>query len=404
MTFQHIPSYAGDPILSLMEQFKLDANPQKVNLGIGIYYDDHGIVPQFPSIQEAYRRLSDQFQNKAALYLPMEGLKSYCELTQSLLFGENHNVISKEKRIATLQSVGGSGALKIGADFLNEYFPTSQVWVSKPTWANHIAIFKGAGFVVNEYPYWDETTGQVDFEALSNRLNTLPEQSIVLLHPCCHNPTGMDLSDIQFDCIAEIIKQRNLIAFLDIAYQGLGRSLVEDSYFIRKLLDTQANFLVANSYSKIFSLYGDRVGAISVVCDNEEIALRVLSQLKAVVRRNYSSPPTTGALLIAQVLGDIELKKQWMTELAEMRDRIHGMRYQLRQRLEKSFENQGFYYLTLQKGMFSYTHLNLAQIMHLRQQYGIYILDSGRMCMAGLNSQNIDYVSQAISKVMSVST
>jgi aromatic-amino-acid transaminase len=396
--FQKVDAYAGDPILSLMERFKVDPRSDKVNLSIGLYYNEDGVIPQLQAVAEAEARLNSQ-PHGASLYLPMEGLNGYRSAIAPLLFGANHPALV-EGRIATVQTLGGSGALKIGADFLKTYFPDSQVWVSDPTWENHVAIFEGAGFTVNTYPWFDSETNGVRFDALLEKLNTLPEHSIVLLHPCCHNPTGSDLIDSQWDAVVEILKARNLIPFLDIAYQGFGAGMEQDAYAIRAIATSGQPMLVSNSFSKIFSLYGERVGGLSVVCEDSDAAGRVLGQLKATVRRNYSSPPCFGAQVVATVLNDEKLKASWLAEVETMRVRILEMRQVLVEVLTKAVPGRNFDYLLKQRGMFSYTGLNAAQADRLRDEFGVYLLASGRICVAGLNHGNVQRVAQAFAAVM----
>ena len=395
--FQHVDAYAGDPILSLMDSFKNDPREKKVNLSIGLYYDEQGIIPQLPSVAAAEEWLNAQPQ-AASVYLPMDGLPSYRSAIQTLLFGAEHPAL-KEGRIATIQTVGGSGALKVGADFLKTYFPNSEVWVSDPTWDNHVAIFSGAGFKVHTYPYFDPTSLGVNFAGMLETLKTLPAQSIVLLHPCCHNPTGSDLTPAQWDQVIEIAKQRDLIPFLDIAYQGYGAGIDEDVYAIREMAAAGVTCFVSNSFSKIFSLYGERVGGLSVVCENAESADRVLGQLKATVRRNYSSPPNFGAQVVAKVLNDTQLKAQWLSEVENMRARILEMRQTLVNSLKVSLPNRNFDYLLQQRGMFSYTGFSVAQVDRLREEFGVYLIASGRVCMAGLNHHNVKQVAEAFAAV-----
>ncbi|MGP9420549.1 amino acid aminotransferase [Ewingella sp. AOP9-I1-14] len=395
--FQHVDAYAGDPILSLMDSFKNDPREKKVNLSIGLYYDEQGIIPQLPSVAAAEEWLNAQPQ-AASVYLPMDGLPAYRSAIQTLLFGAEHPVL-KEGRIATIQTVGGSGALKVGADFLKTYFPNSEVWVSDPTWDNHVAIFSGAGFKVHTYPYFDPKSLGVDFAGMLETLKTLPAQSIVLLHPCCHNPTGSDLTPAQWDQVIEIAKQRDLIPFLDIAYQGYGAGIDEDVYAIREMAAAGVTCFVSNSFSKIFSLYGERVGGLSVVCENAESAGRVLGQLKATVRRNYSSPPNFGAQVVAKVLNDSQLKAQWLSEVENMRARILEMRQTLVNSLKVSLPNRNFDYLLQQRGMFSYTGFSVAQVDRLREEFGVYLIASGRVCMAGLNHHNVKQVAEAFAAV-----
>ncbi|MNE27373.1 Aromatic-amino-acid aminotransferase [compost metagenome] len=301
--------------------------------------------------------------------------------------------------MATVQTVGGSGALKVGADFLKRYFPESQVWVSNPTWDNHRAIFEGAGFKVNTYPYFDQNTRGLDFDGMLATLQGLAANSIVLLHPCCHNPTGVDLSQAQWQQVIEVVKARNLIPFLDIAYQGFGEGLVEDAYAIREAARAGVPCLVSNSFSKIFSLYGERVGGLSVVCDDADTAQSVLGQLKATVRRNYSSPPAFGAQLVAAVLGDALLNAQWAAEVEQMRLRILDMRQGLVDALAVLLPGQDFSFFLSQRGMFSYTGLSVAQVRRLRDEFGVYLIDSGRVCMSGLRPANLQRVAEAFAAV-----
>ena len=396
--FQHIPPYAGDPILSLMEQFNADPRQGKVNLSIGLYYNEDSIVPQLDTIIEAQKRI-EPLQSKTKLYLPMEGFKPYREAIQALLFGTNSPAV-KSGRAVTIQTLGGSGALKVGADFLKNYFPNSEVWVSQPTWDNHVAIFNGAGFKTHFYPYFDAQTGGVNFEGMLSALKQLPEQSIVLLHPCCQNPTGADLNPAQWDQVIEVLKAGNLIPFLDIAYQGFGDGMEQDAYAIRAMDQAGLNFIVSNSFSKIFSLYGERVGGLTFVCDDVEAAQATFGQLKATVRRIYSSPPTTGAWLVDQVLNDAELNQQWQGEVQHMRERIIKMRQILRDELSKALPDRDFNYLVEQKGMFSYTGLTGEQVDTLREDYAIYLVRSGRICVAGLNMNNIYVVAKAVAEVL----
>ena len=396
--FQKVDAYAGDPILTLMERFKEDPRSDKVNLSIGLYYNEDGIIPQLKAVADAEARLNAQ-PHGASLYLPMEGLNSYRHAIAPLLVGADHPVL-QQQRVATIQTLGGSGALKVGADFLKRYFPESSVWVSDPTWENHVAIFAGAGFEVSTYPWYDEATNGVRFNDLLATLKTLPARSIVLLHPCCHNPTGADLTNEQWDAVIEILKARELIPFLDIAYQGFGAGMEEDAYAIRAIASAGLPALVSNSFSKIFSLYGERVGGLSVLCEDAEAAGRVLGQLKATVRRNYSSPPNFGAQVVAAVLNDEALKASWLVEVEEMRTRILAMRQELVKVLSTEMPERNFDYLLNQRGMFSYTGLSAAQVDQLREEFGVYLIASGRMCVAGLNTQNVHRVAKAFAAVM----
>ncbi|MDN5511277.1 MULTISPECIES: amino acid aminotransferase [unclassified Acinetobacter] len=396
--FQHVDAYAGDPILSLMEEFAKDERTQKVNLSIGLYYNEDNIVPQLEAIKAAYKNI-EASNDQVKLYLPMDGLKPYNQATQALVLGEN-SPARRDGRAVTIQTLGGSGALKVGADFLKKYFPESDVWVSQPTWENHIAIFNGAGIHSHFYPYFDAATNGVNVPAMLEKLSQLPAKSIVLLHPCCHNPTGADLTPAEWDQVIAVLKKQDLIPFLDIAYQGFGQGLEEDAYAIRALDQAGMNFIVSNSFSKIFSLYGERVGGLTFVCDDSATAQKVLGQLKATVRRNYSSPATTGALLVNNVLQDEQLTASWKAELQEMRERIIKMRQILKDKLSQTLPERDFSYLVKQQGMFSYTGLTAEQVDILKDQYGIYLVRSGRMCAAGLNLSNIDYVAESIAAVI----
>ncbi|WP_410012611.1 aromatic amino acid transaminase [Sodalis sp. C49] len=392
--FQNVDAYAGDPILSLMETYKQDPRPDKVNLSIGLYYNEQAIIPQLKSVAQA-ESLLEVSPTQASSYLPMAGLASYRSASQSLLFGEHHPMRAA-LRIATIQTLGGSGGLRIGADFLRDYFPQSEVWVSDPTWENHVAIFSGAGFKVNRYPYFDGETLTVNVSAMLECLRQLPAQSIVLLHPCCHNPTGSDLTREQWDRVISVVAERELIPFLDIAYQGFGEGLDEDAYAVREMARLGLPCLVSQSFSKIFSLYAERVGTLSVVCASAEEAGRVLGQLTSTVRRNYSSPPNFGAQVVARVLNDPALYALWREEVAAMRARILQMRRDLVGALKVALPARRFDYLLEQRGMFSYTGLSPRQVDRLRDEFGVYLIGSGRMCLAGLNTDNVQRVARAI--------
>lgn len=396
--FQHIDTYAGDPILSLMEEFNKDQRSNKVNLSIGLYYNEDNIVPQLDSVQTAYTYLTPDY-NKVRVYLPMDGLNSFNQAAQKLIFGTS-SPACEQGRVVTIQTLGGSGALKVGADFLKKYFPESEIWVSQPTWENHIAIFNGAGIQTHFYPYYDAETNAVNVPAMLDCLKQLPAHSIVLLHPCCHNPTGADLQPHEWDQVIEVLKAQSLIPFLDMAYQGFGQGLEQDAYAIRALDQAGMNFIVSHSFSKIFSLYGERIGSLSFVCDDSTSAQNVLGQLKATVRRIYSSPAANGALLVSQVLNNPELFQQWQAEVEEMRQRILRMRGLLKEKLSQALPELDFSYLTQQQGMFSYTGLTAEQVDLLKQHYGIYLVRSGRMCTAGLNLSNIDYVAESMAAVI----
>ncbi len=392
--FEHVETYPGDPILSLMDDYHRDPRAQKVNLSIGFYYDDAGQVPVLPSVREARARL-DARAETANLYLPMDGHPGFREAVQGYLFGAQN--AADHARTVTLQSVGGSGALRVGADFLKRYYPQSAVWVSDPTWDNHLAIFQGAGFAVNRYPYLDASGTAVDFDAMLAAFDALPANSIVLLHACCHNPTGVDLTPVQWDRLYALFRQRSLIAFLDAAYLGLGEGLEADAYSIRALARSGISGLVSNSFSKVFSLYGERVGSLSVVCPDGEIARRVAGQLKGTVRTNYSNPPRHGAELVATIFADPALAAQWRAELEAMRLRMAGMRQALFDEVGRIDPARDVGYLLRQKGMFSYTGLGVDAVERIRDEHAVYLIRSGRMCVAGLNPSNLKAVARALS-------
>lgn len=398
--FEHIPPYAGDPILSLMDAYQQDPRAHKVNLSIGLYYDEQQQVPQLDAIQQAYRDLDTQLQ-QVKLYLPMSGLADFNRAAQQLIFSAQHPAAFA--RIATVQTLGGSGALKLAADFIHQFFPHHALWVSRPTWDNHLSIFRAAGVRCHEYPYYDATTQSVDFDAMLACLKGLAPQSVVLLHPCCHNPTGADLTESQWNQVIEVLKTQQLMALFDMAYQGFSRGLTQDNYAIRQALAQGLSFMVSHSCSKIFSVYGERVGSLSIVCADVDARLRVEGQLQALVRKIYSSPPTTGALLVSHVLNSPVLHLQWQQQLEQMRLRMQQMRQALRDQLEQRLPHD-FSYLTQQQGMFSYTGLSPVQIQQLRDDYAIYLVGSGRICIAGLNAQNLSYVAQSLSQVINTTS
>ncbi|BBF84149.1 aromatic-amino-acid aminotransferase [Aquitalea magnusonii] len=395
--FEHVEAYPGDPILTLVETFHADQRPQKVNLGIGLYYDEEGRIPLLASVQKAEAARAASPSPRP--YLPMEGAANYRSAVQKLLFGADHEAVTSQ-RIATIQTIGGSGALKVGADFIKRYFPQSEAWISNPSWDNHRAIFEGAGIKVHDYPYYDAATGGLLFDDMLATIKRLPAQSVVLLHPCCHNPTGVDLSSAQWDMLIPVLKQAQLIPFLDIAYQGFGQGLNEDAYAIRSLSNAGISFLVSNSFSKNLSFYGERCGGLSIVCTNAEEASRVLGQMKATVRRNYSSPPTHGGQITAAVMNDPTLFAEWTEEVAAMRLRIKSMRQKLHEVLSTRLPGRDFSYFVTQQGMFSYTGLSPEQVDRLREEFAVYLVRSGRMCVAGLNSRNVAYVAEAMASVL----
>jgi len=385
-----------DPILGITEAFNADTNPGKINLGVGVYYDDNGKVPLLQCVQKAEAKLMEQPAPRT--YLPIEGLASYDKAVQELVFGADSAVI-QEKRAITVQALGGTGALKLGADFLKRFSPESDVYISDPSWENHRALFEGAGFVVHNYTYYDASTHGVNFDGMLASLKSMPRGSIVVLHACCHNPTGADLSQEQWTQVIQAVVSNGLVPFLDMAYQGFGAGIAEDGAVVRRFAETGVPLLVSNSFSKSFSLYGERAGALSIVATSSEEAARVLSQLKRVIRTNYSNPPTHTAKVVAMVLSTPELRQLWEEELAGMRVRIKEMRNLMVEKLKEKAPGRDFEFVREQVGMFSYSGLTKEQVGKLREQ-SIYAVDTGRICVAALNSTNLDRVVDAVAKVL----
>jgi aromatic-amino-acid transaminase len=392
-----VPMAPSDPILGITEAFHADQNPKKVNLGVGVYTDDNGKVPLLESVRRA-----ESERLKAAPprnYLPIDGLATYDRAVQELLFGKDFPAI-QEKRVVTVQAIGGTGGLKIGADFLKRITPQSEVWISDPSWENHRQLFEAAGFTVKNYPYYDPKTHGLDFAGMKNALSALPAGAIVVLHACCHNPTGVDLNAEQWSEVLAIVQRRGLIPFLDLAYQGFADGLDPDAHAARLFARAMTPVFLSSSFSKSFSLYGERVGAFSLVAASTDEATRVLSQLKRVVRTNYSNPPGHGSQLVAAVLASGELRALWEQELAAMRDRIKHMRLDLVSQIKDRVPNSDFSFILQQRGMFSYSGLTKEQVQRLRKDYSIYAIETGRVCVAALNSSNVGYVADAIAKVI----
>jgi aromatic-amino-acid transaminase len=386
-----------DPILGLTEQFVADPNPKKVNLGVGVYYDDNGKLPLLECVQKAEEKM--MAAHAARGYLPIDGIAAYDAAIKSLVFGADSEPV-KAARVATVQALGGTGGLKIGADFLHKLNPKATVLISDPSWENHRGIFRDAGFEVGTYPYYDVQKRGINFEAMQATLNTAAAGTIVVLHACCHNPTGYDLTPAQWDQVVAAVKARKLVAILDMAYQGFAQGIAEDGMAIQKFIASGENFFVSTSFSKSLSLYGERVGALSVLCQNKEEAARVLSQLKIVIRTNYSNPPTHGGQVAATILNTPELRALWEKELAAMRVRIKEMRGALVEKLKSKGVQRDFSFISQQVGMFSYSGLTKEQMVRLRDEFGVYGIESGRICIAALNSKNIDYVAESIAKVV----
>ncbi len=395
--FSSVEMAPRDPILGLNEQFNADTNPNKVNLGVGVYFDDNGKLPLLQCVQAAEKTMMDK--PTARGYLPIDGIVAYDNAVKSLVFGADSEPLTSG-RVATVQAIGGTGGLKIGADFLKKLNPNAKVLISDPSWENHRALFNSAGFEVDTYAYYDAAKRGVNVEGFLASLNAAAPGTIVVLHACCHNPTGYDITPADWDKVIAVVKAKELTPFLDMAYQGFGYGIAEDGAVIQKFVASGLNFFVSTSFSKSFSLYGERVGGLSVLCKDKEEAGRVLSQLKIVIRTNYSNPPTHGGAVVAAVLNNPELRALWEKELGEMRVRIKAMRQKLVDGLKAAGVKQDMSFITSQIGMFSYSGLTKDQMVRLRNEFGVYGTDTGRMCVAALNSKNIDYVCASIAKVV----
>ena len=385
-----------DPILGLNESFNADSRSTKVNLGVGVYFDDNGKIPLLGAV-----RIAEEVRLKAAPprgYQPIEGAPAYNQAVQNLLFGTDSPLLANGQ-VITAQALGGTGALKVGADYLKRLNPNAKVYISDPSWENHRALFESAGFVVENYPYYDAATRGVNFAGMKACLNGLDAGSVIILHACCHNPTGADLSDAQWNEVVELCRERNLVPFLDMAYQGFADGIDADAVAVRAFSASGLQFFVSSSFSKSFSLYGERVGALSVVTAGKEESARVMSQIKRVIRTNYSNPPIHGGALVAAVLATPELRQMWETELSGMRDRIRAMRTGLVEAIKAQGVTQDFSFVVQQRGMFSYTGLSAAQVERMKEEFGIYAVSTGRICLAALNTKNVDYVAKAIATV-----
>ena len=395
--FSAIEMAPRDPILGLIEQFSADSNPNKVNLGVGVYYDDSGKLPLLKCVQAAEAQIMGT--PKARGYLPIDGIAAYDGAVKGLVFGTNSEAVQSD-RVATIQAIGGTGGLKVGADFLRRLGTSDTVLISDPSWENHRALFTAAGFQVGTYPYYDADKRGINFEGMLAGLKAAAAGTVVVLHACCHNPTGYDITPEQWDQVVAVVKEMQLTPFLDMAYQGFGFGIQEDGAVIQKFVDAGLTFLVSTSFSKSFSLYGERVGALSVLCTDKAEAAKVLSQLKITIRTNYSNPPIHGGSVVATVLGTPELRAQWEVELAEMRDRIKTMRKTLVDGLKAAGVTQDMSFITQQIGMFSYSGLTKDQMVRLRTEFGVYGTDTGRVCVAAMNSKNIDHVCRSVAAVV----
>ncbi|WP_397457075.1 amino acid aminotransferase [Pseudomonas versuta] len=395
--FSAVEMAPRDPILGLNEAFNADTRTSKVNLGVGVYCNEEGRIPLLRAVVEAETIRVAQHASRG--YLPIDGIAAYDQAVQKLLFGAESPLLAAG-RVITTQAVGGTGALKIGADFLKQLQPGAVVAISDPSWENHRALFETAGFPVQNYRYYDAASHDVNRAGMLEDLDALPAGSIVVLHACCHNPTGVDLTPADWQNVLDLVKAKGLIPFLDMAYQGFGDGIDEDAAAVRLFAESGLSFFVSSSFSKSFSLYGERVGALSIITQSRDESARVLSQVKRVIRTNYSNPPTHGASIVAAVLNSPELRAQWEAELAEMRLRIRGMRLQMVELLANKAPGHDFSFVARQRGMFSYSGLTVEQVARLRTEFGIYALDTGRICVASLNQRNIEAVTDAIVQVI----
>jgi len=395
--FDSVTLAPRDPILGLNEQYGADTRPHEVNLGVGVYFNEEGRIPLLQAVHQAEKAMAQAGAPRG--YLPIDGIPGYNQGAQTLLFGADSPLIACG-RVMTAQALGGTGALRIGADFLKQLLPDAKVLISDPSWENHRALFTRAGFAVESYPYYNDTTHGLNFDAMLAALQAAPAHTVVVLHACCHNPTGVDPNFAQWQHIAHVMQERQLVPFLDIAYQGFGEGLEQDAAVVRLFAERDMTFLVSSSFSKSFSLYGERVGALTLVCSSKEESARVLSQLKLVIRTSYSNPPTHGGAIVAHVLNTPDLRTLWAEELAAMRERIRTMRTELVQALKNHGVTQNFDFVLQQRGMFSYSGLSHAQVDRLREAFGIYAVGTGRICVAALNRQNLDYVARSIAEVI----
>lgn len=395
--FANVEMVPRDPILGVTEAYNADPNPKKVNLGVGVYYDAAGKVSMLQCVRQAERRLLESGLPRN--YLPIDGLPAYDRAVRDVVFGADSPLIKAERAI-TLQTLGGTGALKVAADFLRRLNGKAAVWISDPSWENHRALFEAAGFTVKTYPYYDPPTRGLNFSGMVAALESVPAGDIVVLHACCHNPTGVDLQPEQWTRVIDVVRARGIVPVLDIAYQGFAEGLDADGAVVRRFAEVCCPVFVATSYSKSFGLYGERIGALSVVTASKDESARVLSQLKRVVRTNYSNPPTYGGQIVASVLTTPELRAMWERELGEMRDRIKSMRRALVEKVQAQARGADFSFVLRQRGLFSYTGLSKDAVRRLREEFAIYAIDSGRICIAALNDHNVEYVASAIAKVV----
>jgi len=395
--FNSLEMAPADPILGLNDAFNKDTNPQKINLGVGVYKNEDGIVPKLECIKRAEKLLVEHGSPSA--YLPISGFETFNKLSVELLFGKDSTVI-KQGHVAAVQTPGGTGGLRVAGDFIRHFNPNATVWVSDPTWANHNGVFGACGLLVDMYPYYDKSTATFSFEAMKAKLQEVKKGDVVVLHACCHNPSGMDPEVEQWKELAEIAKERGFITLFDCAYQGFGKGLEEDVQSIRIFAEAGLEMIVCASYSKNFGLYSQRIGSLSVVAHTADAAQTAISHVKSAVRANYSNPPAFGAYLVATILGDAELRGLWEKEVAVMRDRINGLRQKIADKMAERTDKRDFSMITRQQGMFSFSGLSKEEVDRLREEFAIYIVGSGRISIAGLNEGNLDYVCDAIAAVI----
>ena len=395
--FSAVEMAPRDPILGLNEAFGADTRTTKVNLGVGVYFDESGKIPLLDAVKRAEKTRIESAPARG--YQPIEGMPAYNQAVQQLLFGKDSSLLA-EGRVVTIQALGGTGALKVGADYLRRLLPNAKVYISDPSWENHRALFEAAGFTVESYPYYDASARGVNFQGMKDCLNALPAGSIIVLHACCHNPTGADLTESQWREVIDVMKARGLVGFLDMAYQGFADGITEDALALNLLAASGLQFFVASSFSKSFSLYGERVGALSAVTASKDESSRVLSQIKRTIRTNYSNPPTHGGAVVAAVLSSPELRQVWETELAGMRSRIRTMRQSFVEKLKAKGVAQDFSFIIQQRGMFSYTGLSADQVARMQNEFGVYAVSTGRICVAAMNTRNLDYVVDAVAAVL----
>ncbi len=397
--FEHVALAPPDAILGLSEAFKKDPNPDKINLGAGVYKDEEGKTPVLKCVKEAEARIVEQEGSKT--YLPIDGAPEYGEAVRELIFGRDHAVV-ESRRAVTAHCPGGTGALRVACDLLKRVRPETTVWLSAPTWPNHPQILDAVGLETAEYPYFDRQSNDLDFPGMIGALSRVEANDVVLLHGCCHNPSGVDPTPEQWAQIGDVLAQRQAIPLADFAYQGFATGIREDAGGIHALCDRLPELIVCSSFSKNFGLYNERVGALTVVSASEERALAVQSQIKSLVRANYSNPPVHGSAIVTTILGDAELRERWQQELAQMRDRIHAMRRLFARELDNrgvKLSPAGNDFIVAQEGMFSFSGLDREQVGKLRDEHAIYIVGSGRLNVAGMTNRNIPRLCDAIAAV-----